>query len=152
MTDLIIDTNSLGEILDNGSILSSIIGNHDAVYVPRCVIRNEYPRVYSGSPYLQLNIGRSIEKLEHERPSLFHVINPHEDIPQDLRKELRKRGVEPCDIEVIKLCKERKKKTRDVKIITTNERHFQNISKLRRHCSMIAPEKYSANSTSSFAS
>lgn len=143
MTDLVIDTNSL-EILDNEDTLEFIIKNNDVVYVPRCVIRDEFPSVFRHLIDFRQNIERGIQRLKAERPSRFYAINPHEDIHPDLERVLKREKVEDCDIDLIKLCKERKQKKSDVKIITTNKMHFQKIHKLRQHCTMIYPADYPA--------
>ncbi len=141
MTDLVIDTNSL-VILDNEDTLEFIIQNNDVVYVPRCVIRDEFPRVFRHLIGFQQNIERGIQRLRTARPKRFHEVNPKVNINQDLEKVLKQNGADACDRDLVKLCKERKERKSDVKIITTNKRHFQEIHKLRQCCTMIYPEDY----------
>jgi len=66
-------------------------------------------------------------KRKLESKNKFHIKRPRKKLPEDLKKELEKRGASECDKDIIRLALWRKEKSGNAVIITNNEDHFQKL-------------------------
>ena len=141
--NLVVDTNSLKAILLDKK--EEVFKKCHVIYIPPCV-EKELEGVLSRAHLAQLR--KSIHAAIGEFKSMrkFNVKRPHAHLPEKLKKALIKAGADECDMNIVRLALERKKKSGKVIIITRNKEHFQRVPEVITHVggreNIIFPEEY----------